>query len=108
VFYDEFYPEHLWGKDLAVHFDRVYRKESRFCVIFISVEYSKRAWTYLELRSALARAVTERGNEYILPIRVEAVDLDGVPPTLGYVDIAAHSIETIGEMLLRKLENTTT
>src|SRR5439155_3238876 len=23
VFYDDFYPEHLWGKDLAAHFDRV-------------------------------------------------------------------------------------
>ena len=103
VFYDEFYPEHLWGKNLPVYFDRVYRKESRFCVIFVSVEYSKRAWTYLELRSALARALQERGNEYILPIRIEAVDLEGVPPTLGYLDIASYPIEKIAEMLLRKL-----
>ena len=104
VFYDEFYPEHLWGKDLATYFDRVYRKESRFCVIFVSVEYSKRAWTYHELRSALARAVEERGNEYILPIRIEAVDLDGVPPSLGYLDVASYPIEKIVEMLLRKLK----
>jgi hypothetical protein len=104
VFYDDFYPEHLWGKDLAVYFDRVYRKESRFCVIFVSVEYSKRAWTYHELRSALARAVEERGNEYILPIRIEAVDLEGVPPTVAYLNIALHPIEKIAEMLLTKLK----
>jgi hypothetical protein len=82
----------------------VYRKESRFCVIFVSVEYSKRAWTYHELRSALARAVEERGNEYILPIRIEAVDLEGVPPTVAYLNIALHPIEKIAEMLLTKLK----
>jgi hypothetical protein len=103
VFYDEFFPEHLWGKNLPVYFDRVYRKESQFCVIFVSREYSNRAWTYLELRSALARALDERGNEYILPIRIENVDLEGVPPTLGYLDIASYPIERIAEMLLRKL-----
>ena len=104
VFYDEFYPEHLWGKDLAVYFDHVYRKDSRFCVILISEEYKKRAWTYHELRSALARMVEERGNEYILPIHIDRIDLDGIPPTLGYLDIASYSIEEIAQMLLRKLE----
>lgn len=104
VFYDQFYPEHLWGKDLAAHFDRVYRKESRFCVIFVSEEYAKRAWTYHELRSALARAVSERGQEYILPIQVERIDLDGIPPTLGYLSLAEYPIDTIAELLLRKLK----
>jgi hypothetical protein len=104
VFYDEFYPEHLWGKDLAVYFDRVYRKEARFCVIFVSQEYKNRAWTHHELRSALARMVEERGNEYILPIRIEPVELDGIPPTLGYLDIASYPIEEIARMLLRKLQ----
>jgi len=104
VFYDDFYPEHLWGKDLPAYFDRVYRKESRFCVIFASEQYKNRAWTYHELRSALARALEERGDEYILPIRVEAVDLDGVPPTVGYVDIKTHPIEQIADMLLKKMK----
>jgi len=31
--------------------------------------------------------VEERGNEYILPIRIKPVDLDGIPPTLAYLDI---------------------
>jgi hypothetical protein len=104
VFYDDFYPEHLWGKDLASYFDRVYRKEARFCVIFVSGEYKTRAWTYHELRSALARALEERGREYILPIQVEPVELEGIPPTLGYVSLSRYSIEQIAELLLRKLK----
>ncbi len=30
VFYDAFYPEQLWGKDLIEFFDHVYRKASHF------------------------------------------------------------------------------
>ena len=68
-------------------------------MIFVSEEYKKRAWTYHELRSALARMIEERSNEYILPIRVDHVDLDGVPPTLGYLLIASYPIEEIARML---------
>jgi hypothetical protein len=43
--------------------------------------------------------IEERSNEYILPIRVDHVDLDGVPPTLGYLLIASYPIEEIARML---------
>ncbi|MDO8672976.1 MAG: TIR domain-containing protein, partial [Dehalococcoidia bacterium] len=79
VFYDGFYPEQLWGKDLASFFDRIYRKDSRFCVMFVSHEYAERMWTTHERRSAQARAVQEKGREYILPVRVDDTDLDGLP-----------------------------
>ena len=32
-------------------------------------------WTNHELRSAQARALQEKGNDYILPIRVDETDL---------------------------------
>lgn len=41
VFYDDFYSEMLWGKNLVVFFDDIYRKGSRFCVMFISNEYAQ-------------------------------------------------------------------
>jgi hypothetical protein len=105
VFYDAFYPEHLWGKDLAVEFDRIYRKESRYCVVFVSREYANRLWTIHERRSALARLLEERGKEYILPIKVEDVDLDGLAPTIGYLALGDYPIEKIGEILLKKLNS---
>jgi hypothetical protein len=106
VFYDRFFPEQLWGKDLATFFDRIFRKESRFCVIFASKEYAEREWTHHERRSAVARALAERGREYILPIEVEPVELDGIPPTIGYVSLKQYSIEKIAHLLVKKLAST--
>lgn len=103
VFYDDFYPEQLWGKDLAAFFDRVYRKESRFCVMFVSNRYAQRMWTTFERRSAQARAIEEKGNEYILPIRIDDTDLEGLPPTTGYLSIKKYPIERIARLLIKKL-----
>lgn len=84
-------------------FDRIYQKESRYCVVFVSHEYANRMWTIHERRSALARLLKERGKEYILPIKVEDVDLDGLAPTIGYLSLPSYPIEKIAEILLKKL-----
>jgi hypothetical protein len=104
VFYDNFYPEQLWGKNLPVFFDEIFRKRARFCVMFVSKEYRDRVWTSLEARSAQARALEEKGSEYILPIRVDDIELEGLLPTIGYVPIAT-GIERIGELLVKKLQS---
>ena len=103
VFYDNFYPEQLWGQDLVATFDRIYRKEARFCVMFLSQEYRDRIWTTHERRSATARALQERGNGYILPVKVENVDIDGLAPITGYVSLGELSPAKIGELLVKKL-----
>ncbi len=72
------------------HFDRIYRKESRYCVMFVSDEYAKRMWTKVERRSALARAATDE-SEYILPIRVDETDIEGLPPTVAYLSVSNKS-----------------
>jgi hypothetical protein len=107
VFYDNFYPEQLWGKNLVVFFDEIFRKRARFCVMFVSKEYRDRKWTIHEARSAQARALDEKGNDYILPIRVDDTDLEGLLPTVGYVPMCT-GIEHIGEMLVKKLQSTVT
>jgi hypothetical protein len=102
IFYDNYYPEHLWGKNLTVFFDEIFRKRARFCVMFVSKEYQERKWTSHEARSAQARALEEKGNEYILPIRVDNTELEGLLPTVGYVPLAT-GIDKIADMLLKKL-----
>jgi len=104
VFYDDFYPEQLWGKDLVAFFDRIYRKASKYCVMFISAEYENRIWTTHERRSAQARALHEKGREYILPIRVDQTELEGLQPTIGYLPLDQYSIEQIAELLIKKLK----
>jgi hypothetical protein len=108
VFYDGFYPEELWGKELPVFFDVIYRKKSRFCVMFVSQDYVDRIWTNFERRSAQARALEQKGDDYVLPIKVEDVELPGMPPTIGYLSLSQLSMDHIGELLVRKLGGTPT
>jgi hypothetical protein len=102
VFYDEFFPEFLWGKNLYVTFDEIFRKRARYCVIFVSKEYQNRVWTNHEIRSAQARALNEKGGEYILPIKVDDTELDGLLPTIGYLPLET-GIEKIGAILIKKI-----
>ena len=85
VFYDSFFEVELWGKDLIVTLDNVYRNEAQFVVIFISSAYVKKEWTNFERRSALAAAI-KSSSEYVLPVRFDDTDLPGLPPTIAYKD----------------------
>lgn len=104
VFYDEdedIAPK-LWGRDLGEYLDYVYRKGSRFCLMFISADYAKKAWTTHERRSALARVI-EEGGDYVLPARFDDTDLPGLRPTTGYVDLRQIAPQTLVEFVLKKL-----
>jgi hypothetical protein len=103
VFYDDFYPEQLWGKNLTAFLDEIYRKRAKFCVVFVSKEYKDRKWTTHELRSAQAKALEQKGDEYILPVKVDNTELDGLPPNVAYVEISL-GIERISELLIKKLQ----
>ena len=103
VFYDDFFPEQLWGKNLVEFFHSIYSSRARYCVIFVSGEYLNRAWTVHERQSAQERMLKEKGQEYILPIKVEEVDLPGIPSTIGYLPIGL-GIEKISELLANKLK----
>ena len=103
VFYDRFFGAQLWGTSLPEKFDSIFRRQAKYCVMFVSPEYRDGLWTTLERRSAIARAIEDRGDEYILPIMVEQVDLPGMPPTIGYVSIDQYSIRDIAGLLISKL-----
>jgi hypothetical protein len=61
-------------------------------------------WTNHELRSAQARALEEKGNEYILPVRIDDTELEGLLPTVSYLSINM-GIEAIGDLLIKKLQS---
>jgi len=102
VFFDEYEQVHLWGKDLAEHFDLVYRRSGQFCVMFISKDYVKKMWTRHERRSALSRALKEEA-EYILPAKFDDTEVPGIPPTIDFVPLADKSPAKFGKFILRKL-----
>jgi len=101
-FYDKNEQATLWGKDLAEHFDLIYRKLGRYCVMFISDHYARKMWTTHERRSALARAM-DQASEYVLPARFDDSEIPGLRPTVGYVDIKEMPADDLGRLILQKL-----
>lgn len=102
VFYDDYEKSNLWGKDLYEHLDKVYRNKSKFCVLFLSVNYKQKVWTNHERKSAQARAFKEN-DEYILPVKLDDTEIDGIRPTLGYLDGREESPESIVKAIMRKI-----
>lgn len=101
-FFDERAAIAMWGEDLVVYLDRVYRQSSRFAVVFVSDAYAAKVWPRAEFRSALARAIEEKGP-YILPVRFDDTELPGLLPTVSYLDARRMRPEEIVQSLLQKL-----
>ncbi len=102
VFYDEYEQANLWGKDLYVHLTKIYRDESKFCLMMISENYAKKQWTNHERKAAQARAFQEN-SEYILPLRLDDAEIEGILNTTGYIDYRNVSLERIVNLLSEKI-----
>jgi hypothetical protein len=102
VFYDKFEEVEMWGKDLVEHFDNVYRLNAKHCVMFVSKEYADGIWTSLERRSALAAALTKKGD-YILMVKFDETELPGIPHTLKYLKAKEYTPEKIGEAIIKTI-----
>lgn len=104
VFYDEFHQADLWGEDLARRLQAVYGEQSRYCVILVSENYADKVWTRLEFSSALAAAVFGTARDaYVLPLRLDDIQLPGLLPTIGYVDLRNIGLDEVVELLVQKI-----
>lgn len=102
VFYDKFETANLWGKDLFQYLSHIYKDNAKYCVIFISDAYKQKMWTRHELRNAQNRSFLEN-KEYILPIFLENVELDGLNDTIGYVKASEFSESEIVDLIIEKV-----
>jgi hypothetical protein len=104
VFYDEFYTAELWGQDLYVYLDNVYRERARFTVVFISRSYVAKPWPSHERQSAQARALNELGP-YLLPVRFDDSVLPGLRPTVSYLNAFNITADRLAQLVINKLAN---
>jgi hypothetical protein len=102
VFYDRYEEGVMWGKDLYGHLSDIYQNRAQFCLMIISRHYAEKQWTSLERRAAQARAF-KNYSEYILPLRLDDTEIEGVLPTVAYVDYRKSSAEKIVHLVLEKL-----
>ncbi len=102
IFYDQYEEANMWGKDLSAHLDDVFRKQARYCVIFISRHYAEKEWTIHERRSAFARAIKDHGD-YVLPARFDDTELPGLQPLIHYMDLRDKTPEELADLIREKL-----
>jgi len=101
-FYDTDEQADLWGKNLVEHLDEIYRKESRFCVMFVSAHYAQRMWTRHERRAAFDRALVS-DTEYVLPARFDDTELPALHAGTGFIDLRRNTPRELAEMIARKV-----
>ncbi|MGA8307871.1 MAG: TIR domain-containing protein, partial [Candidatus Acidiferrales bacterium] len=102
TFYDKYEVAALWGKDLYEHLDSIYRKRSKYTVMFISKHYATKLWTNHERKSAQARAF-EESKEYILPARFDDTEVPGLLATVGYIDLNTVTPAEFADLIAEKL-----
>ncbi len=103
VFYDEYEQAALLGSNLTEYLIDIYRKKARFCVVLVSRHYREKRWTRHEWRAAQARAFEEPNAEYILPVRLDDTELEGLLPTVGYVDYRQMNLRRIAALIHDKV-----
>ncbi|GGO33525.1 toll/interleukin-1 receptor domain-containing protein [Deinococcus humi] len=95
----------LWGSNLYEYLDDIYRNQARFCIMFLSRNYVKKAWTRLERESAQARAFLDH-QAYILPVRLDDTEVPGVRSTTGFLT-RSNGVQRIVNATLQKLKRPT-
>lgn len=86
VFYDNYEQDELWGKDLYTYLYDIYKNKAKYCVMFISEHYAKKRWTNHERKAIQDRMFMEFDKEYLLPVKLDGTEIDGVSLTLGYIE----------------------
>ena len=105
VFYDEFNTADLWGEDLSVKLRDIYFTDSRYCIMILSDYYLEKVWTVWELRNAIEKSIQERGEAYILPVRLNGFsgDVPGLLSTIGYVSAKSTEPGKVADTFLKKI-----
>jgi hypothetical protein len=104
-FYDKEEEVTLWGQNLVDVFNETYKNKARYCVMFISEDYAKKAWPNHERKSAMERQIKQVNDTYILPVRFDDTELPGLPSTVGYVNAKNKTPQEVAQLILKKLEN---
>lgn len=103
VFYDFDEQAKLWGQDLRKKLAEVYSNEALYMIVFLSESYPEKDWTNFEL--AIGKNTSEkRTSEYLLPIRVDDVNIVGISETICCLDIRRLRIDEIVDILAHKIE----
>ena len=102
IFYDEFQEGELFGEYLSLELRKIYADESRYCLIILSKKYLEKPWTKLEREAAISE-FSKRKGDYILCLKIDDVELPGLPSDIAYLTLDKFGIDGVYKLLLEKL-----
>lgn len=102
VFYDFDQQSQLWGKDLRAKLAEVYSEDALYMVVFLSEAYPTRDWTDFEMQIGKA-AAAKRTDEYLLPLRIDDVNVVGLRSTIGYLNLSEIGVDPAADILSEKV-----
>lgn len=102
VFFAKSEDVYLWGKKLKNEFKNIFRTETKFAVILLSKHYVQKSWTVYEFNVAKGEELN-RDYEYILPIRVDDVNLEGLCEDVCYIDLRKEGLFSTAAIMVKKL-----
>lgn len=103
VWFYKFKQVDLWGKNQVDAFSEIFTKSARYCVVFISKEYTQKVWPNLERQFIQSRWLKD--PNYILPARFDDSLVIGIPDTIGYISLKNLTPEQFAQFILEKINN---
>lgn len=102
VFFARAERSRLVGKRLASEFSHAFGPGTRFVVAIVSRHYPEKRWTRYEFEVARHEGA-RRPSEFILPVRLDDVELEGLDPDVGYVDLRKEGLFGTVKIIIDKL-----
>jgi hypothetical protein len=103
VFYDTFEQSRLWGRDLSTVLTGIYKDEAKYTIMFVSDAYKDKPWTRLEASALRARAF-EKGQGFILPVRLDNTPITEVLPIIGHLNADRNNANALVNQIIEKLK----
>lgn len=102
VFFAKNEKVYLFGKGLTSELDLIFGPHTKFVIPIVSGHYLQKYWPKYEFKTA-KREGRKRGFEFILPIRIDDVSLEGLAKDVVYIDFRKEGLLDTVEIMMRKL-----
>lgn len=102
VFFDEYLEHELWGVNGREAFTRIFGSEARYCLVLISKEYDRRAWTTLEREILESRELGDRSN-FLLPVMTDDHRPSWLLASRIYFDLPARGLDELVDLVRRRV-----
>ncbi|RZK15658.1 MAG: TIR domain-containing protein, partial [Flavobacterium sp.] len=103
VFYDDYYKSELAQVGLNEVLGKIYRRQSKLIVPFLSKNYKNRKWCNLEWRYISDMLFDSRLKKKLMPLKLDNSKIPNLLEQDGYVDISEYTPLEIAQTILKRL-----